>query len=101
MTSQFHVYVQIMATDNKAQDLLDALQSLSEESLRTKCCSRFDVMRASENPQIFHLFESFVSKKSYSMHVQTRHAQHFLNFVIPNLVAERSVIFLETSNFTN
>jgi quinol monooxygenase YgiN len=101
VTSQFHVYVQMVAAQDKSQDLLDALQVLSDASLRTKYCSRFDVMTSSLDPGTFHLFESFDSKETYPEHVRTRHAQHFLNFVIPNLVAERSVFFLENSNFTS
>jgi quinol monooxygenase YgiN len=101
MRSEFHVYVQLSAPEGKAQELLVALERLSEASLATEFCSRFEVLQSSTNPAAFHLFESFSSKDDYPKHVSTSHAQHFLNFVISNLVAQRTVIYLENTNFTS
>lgn len=101
MQSEFHVYVQLSAPKGKAQELLTALERLSEASLATSFCSRFEVLQSRTNSEAFHLFESFSNKDDYSKHVTTSHAQHFLSFVIPNLVSERAVIYLENSNFTS
>lgn len=101
MSSEFHVYVEITALPGLEKDLLEALQSLSRDSLATPMCTRFEVLTTPESPSRYHLFESFLSKEIYPEHVATAHAQHFLNHVIPTYVAERSVIFLENTNLTS
>lgn len=85
----------------RSQELNSALQSLSKASLESGICLRFDVSQSVFNPDEFSLFESFESKEIYPSHVATDHAQHFLNFVIPNFVGEREVFFLEKTPFTN
>lgn len=100
MPSPFHVYVELTAIKGFEKELLKSLQHLSRASVATDLCSRFAVSVASDDPSRFHLFETFESKAIYPDHVATAHAQHFLNFVIPNYVDARSVIFLEESMLT-
>lgn len=101
MTSGFHLYVELTASAGNTENLRTALQSLSEASLRSGLCNRFDVSQSQIQPDTFHLFESFASKEVYPDHVATPHARHFLSFVVPNYVDKRSVIFLEETPFTN
>lgn len=101
LTKVFHLYVELTASTGNADNLDKALQSLSEASLASKICSRFDVSRSQSQADTFHLFESFASKEVYPEHVATAHAQHFLTYVVPRFVEKRSVIFLEETPLTN
>jgi quinol monooxygenase YgiN len=101
MPKDFHLYVRLTAAENHVDDLRTALQSLSVASLATEFCLRFDVSESVSEPGVFFLFESFTSKEVYPDHVATEHAQHFLNYVVPNFIADRGVVFLENTSFTS
>jgi quinol monooxygenase YgiN len=100
MSTEFHLYVRVTAVENRVDELREALQSLSRASEATDFCLRFDVSESVLEPGVFTLFESFTSKEVYPTHVATEHAQHFLNHVVPNLIAAREVIFLENTSLT-
>lgn len=101
MPAKFHVYVELVAIPGTESDLLESLEALCRASLATDLCSRFAVSVAHDNSLKFHLFETFTSKSIYPEHVATAHAQYFLTVVLPNYVAERTVIFLEDSLLTS
>jgi quinol monooxygenase YgiN len=100
MSEQLHLYVRVVASPGAAGELKTALQSLSQASLVSGLCLRFDVSQSILDQDIFHLFESFESESIYPNHVATSHAQHFLNVVLPNCVAEREVVFLKNTSLT-
>lgn len=100
MSEQLHIYVRVVAAPGAVEELKTALQSLSQASLVSDLCLRFDVSQSILDQNVFHLFESFESKDIYPNHVATAHAQHFLNVVLPNYVAEREVVFLNNTPLT-
>jgi len=100
MPEALNLYVTLVAKPGCEEDLADALQSLSRASLATEFCTQFDVSRALDNPAEFRLYESFLSPDAYPEHVKTAHAQHFINFVLPEYIDSRSVVFLKKTTFT-
>jgi quinol monooxygenase YgiN len=100
MAEELNLYVTLVAKPGYEEHLAEALQSLSKASLATDICTQFDVSRALGNPAEFHLYESFLSPEAYPEHVKTAHAQHFINFVLPEYIDSRSVIFLKKTTFT-
>ena len=100
MPEALNLYVTLVAKPGHEENLAEALQSLSRASLATGICTQFDVSRALDNPAEFRLYESFLSPEVYPEHVKTEHAQHFLNFVVPEYIDSRSVVFLKKTTFT-
>ena len=100
MSEQLHLYVRVVAAEDAAEELKTALVSLSQASLASGLCLRFDVSQSILDPKVFHLFESFQSKEIYPDHVATNHVQHFLNVVLPSCVAEREVVSLQNTTLT-
>lgn len=99
MTSNFHIYVSFTAAEGKIADLKEALRVLAEASRATEVCLGFEVTQSADEPRVFKLFESFVSKTEYPKHFESAHVQRFLNEQVPALVSDRLAYFLEDTEF--
>jgi quinol monooxygenase YgiN len=99
MTSRFHIYVSFTAADGKIAELEKALSVLAKASLATEVCVGFEVTQSAEDPRVFKLFESFVSKSEYPKHYESAHVKLFLNEQVADLVSDRSAFFLEDTDF--
>ncbi len=94
MPEQFHLFVELSAHPGRGDELEEELVELADKSLATPFCHSFVVSRSATDPDTFYLFESFSSADVYPEHVNTEHAQYFLNSTVPRLVASRSAIEL-------
>ena len=90
MPEEFHLFVELSAHPGRGDELQAELLELAEKSLSTPICHSFTVSRSATDPDTFYLFESFLSADVYPDHVNTDHAQFFLNSTVPRLVASRS-----------
>lgn len=90
MPEEFHLFVEVTAFPGSGDQLQQELVELAEKSLATPICHAFVVSRSTTNSDTFYLFESFTSAEVYPDHVNTDHAQFFLNSTVPRLVASRT-----------
>lgn len=89
---KYHLLVTLRAKQGLADELQNELVTLSEASLATPMCTRFEVARSAIDPNVFVLIETFASSDAYPVHVATAHAQEFLTRVVPSLIDERTAI---------
>lgn len=98
MSRKFHVLVKLTTEINHRQALLESLETLAIASLETPFCIDFYITGSKDQPEVFHLIETFDSEAGYAKHLETAHVQHFLTEIVPNLTTTREAIFLESQS---
>ena len=98
MAKKFHVLVKLTTEPQHRQELLHALETLATASLSTDFCEDFYITSPKDQPEIFHLIETFDSEAGYAKHLETAHVQHFLSEIVPTLTSSREAIYTESQS---
>jgi quinol monooxygenase YgiN len=98
MGQKIHVLVKLTTEAKHRNELLENLEILANASLQTPFCHDFYITSPKDQPEIFHLIETFDSAAGYAKHLETSHVQHFLAEIVPTLTTAREAIYLENQS---
>jgi autoinducer 2-degrading protein len=77
----FVTLVSVHVVPGHVDDFVDAIRANHEASIREPACVRFDVLRSTDDPTRFLLYEAFVDEAGAAAHKASRHYAEFRDLV--------------------
>lgn len=96
---QFAVIVHFMVRPDADERFFQLVSQNARDTLaREKACAQFDVVRETDNPTSFHLYEIYSDEAAFKSHLSTAHFAAFEN-ITASLVISKQVILGYRQNY--
>ncbi|QCE33836.1 antibiotic biosynthesis monooxygenase [Acetobacteraceae bacterium] len=90
------LYAEITALPGHADEVASLLSALAKEIRAEKGCVSFQVFRLVDDPNVFHVDETYYDEAAFQAHIATEHGRKFNEAIKPLVKGGKSELFFVT-----
>ncbi|QCE35519.1 antibiotic biosynthesis monooxygenase [Acetobacteraceae bacterium] len=90
------LYAQITALPGHADEVAKLLSDLAKEIRAERGCVSFMVFRLADDPNVFHIDETYYDEAAFQAHIATEHGRKFNEAIKPLVKGGKSELFFVT-----